>query len=64
MKRNELQLVLAFVALIILTFVMPFTVLKHVPAFSGGFTFFSLLAVAVLIYIVVYMAKSWKELLK
>ena len=64
MKRNELQLVLAFAVLIILTFVMPFTVLKHIPAFSGGFTFFSLLPVAVIIYIVIYMAKSWKELLK
>ena len=64
MKRNELQLVLAFAVLIILTFVMPFTVLKHISAFSGGFTFFSLLPVAVIIYIVIYMAKSWKELLK
>jgi len=64
MKRNELQLVLAFAVLIILTFVMPFTVLKHIPTFSGGFTFFSLVPVAVIIYIVIYMAKSWKELLK
>jgi len=64
MKRNELQLVLAFAVLIILTFVMPFTVLKHTPTFSGGFTFFSLVPVAVIIYIIIYMAKSWKELLK
>ena len=61
MKRNELQLVLAFVVLIILTFVMPFTVLKHTPTFSGGFTFFSLVPVAVIIYIVIYMTKSWNE---
>jgi len=64
MKRNELQLVLAFAVLIILTFVIPFTVLINTPTFSGGFTFFSLVPVAVIIYIVVYMAKSWKELLK
>jgi hypothetical protein len=63
-KRNELQLVLAFAVLIILTFVMPFTVLKNTPTFSGGFTFFSLVPVAVIIYIAIYMAKSWKELLK
>jgi len=44
MKRKELQLVLAFAVLIILTFVMPF--------------------VAVIIYVVIYMTKSWKELLK
>ena len=64
MKRNELQLVLAFAVLIILTFVMPFTILKNTPTFSGGFTFFSLVPVAVIIYIAIYMAKSWKELLK
>ena len=62
MRRSELQLVLVFVVLIVLTFVMPFAVFKHTPAFSGGFTFFSLLPVAVIIYIAVYMAKSWKEL--
>jgi hypothetical protein len=43
---------------------MPFAVLKYTPTFSGGFTFFSLLPVAVIIYIVIYMAKYWKELLK
>jgi hypothetical protein len=64
MKRNELQLVLAFVVLIILTFVMPFAVFRYTPTFSGGFTFFSLLPVAVIIYVVIYMAKYWKELLK
>ena len=64
MKRNELQLVLAFAVLIILTFVMPFTILKNTPTFSGGFTFFSLVPVAVIIYIAIYMAKSWKELFK
>ncbi len=64
MKRNELQLVLAFAVLIILTFVMPFTVLKNTPTFSGGFTFFLLVAVVVIIYVVIYMTKSWKELLK
>ena len=64
MKRNELQLLWAFAVLIILTFVMPFTVLKHTPTFSGGFTFFSLVPVATIIYIAIYMAKCWKELLK
>jgi len=64
MKRKELQLVLAFAVLIILTFVMPFAVLKYTTTFSGGFTFFSLVAVAVIIYVVIYMTKSWKELLK
>ena len=64
MKRNELQLALAFAVLIILTFVMPFVVFKHTSTFSGGFTFFSLVPVAVIIYIVIYMAKSWKGLLK
>ena len=64
MKRSELQLVLAFAILIILTFVMPFAVLKYTPTFSGGFTFFLLVPVAVIIYIVIYMTKSWKELLK
>ena len=64
MKRKELQLVLAFAVLIILTFVMPFAVLKYTPTFSGGFTFFLLVAVAVIIYVVIYMTKSWKELLK
>ena len=64
MRRSELQLVLAFVVLIILTFTIPFTVLKYTPTFSGGFTFFSLLPLAVIIYIVIYMAKYWKELLK
>jgi len=63
-KRNELQLVGAFAVLIILTFVMPFTVLKHTPTFGGGFTFFSLVPVAVIIYIAIYMSKSWKELFK
>ncbi len=64
MKGNELQLVWALVVLIILTFVMSFTVLKNTPTFSGGFTFFLLVPVATLIYIAIYMAKSWKELLK
>ena len=64
MKRSELQLVLAFAVLIILTFVMPFAVLKYTPTFSGGFTFFLLVAVAVIIYVVIYMTKSWKGLLK
>ena len=64
MKKNELQLVLAFVVLIILTFVIPFTVLKYAATFSGGFTFFLLLPVAVLIYVVIYMTQYWKELLK
>jgi len=64
MKGNELQLLWAFAVLIILTFVMPFTVLKHTPTFSGGFTFFSLVPVATIIYIAIYMAKCWKELLK
>jgi len=63
-KRSELQLVLAFAVLIILTFVMPFAVLKYTPTFSGGFTFFLLVPVAVIIYIIIYMTKSWKELLK
>jgi len=64
MRRSELQLFLTFAVLIILTFVLPFAVFKHTPAFSGGFTFFLLLAVAVIIYIAIYMAKSWKGLLK
>jgi len=64
MKGNELQLVWAFVTIIILTFVMPFAVLKYTPTFSGGFTFFSLVPVATIIYIAIYMAKSWKEMLK
>ena len=63
-KRRELQLVLALVVLITLTFVMPFTVLKEIPTFGGGFTFFLLLPVVVIIYIVIYMARYWKELLK
>jgi len=63
-KRSELQLVLAFVLLIILTFAIPFTVLKDTPTFGGGFTFFLLLPVAVIIYIVIYMAMYWKELFK
>ena len=62
MRRSELQLFWAFVVLIILTFVLPFAVFKHMPAFSGGFTFFLLLPLAVIIYIAIYMAKSWKEL--
>ena len=64
MKREELQLVLAFAVLIILTFVMPFAVFKHTSTFSGGFTFFLVVPVAVIIYIIIYMTKSWKELLK
>lgn len=64
MKRKELQLVLAFAVLVILTFVMPFAVLKYTTTFSGGFAFFLLVAVAVIIYVVIYMTKSWKELLK
>ena len=63
-KRNELQLLWALVVLIILTFVMPFTVLKYTATFSGGFTFFLLVPVATMIYITIYMAKSWKGLLK
>jgi len=63
-KRSELQLVLAFVLLIILTFTIPFTILKDIPTFGGGFTFFLLLPVAVIIYIVIYMAMYWKELFK
>jgi len=43
---------------------VPFAVLKHTAAFSGGFTFFLLVPVAVIIYVVIYMTKSWKELLK
>lgn len=64
MKGNELQLLWTFAAIIILTFVMPFTVLKYTPTFSGGFTFFLLVSVAAIIYITIYMTKSWKELLK
>lgn len=64
MKGNELQLVGALVVLIILTFVMPFAVLKNTPTFSGSFTFFLLVPVATIIYIAIYMAISWKELLK
>ena len=64
MKGNESQLIWAFVVLIILTFIVPFTVLKHTPTFSVGFTFFSLVPVATIIYIAIYMAKSWKGLLK
>lgn len=64
MKRNELQLVWALVVLIILTFVMPFAVFKHTATFSGGFTFFLLVSVATIIYIAIYMAISWKDLLK
>ena len=64
MKKSELQLALTFVLLIILTFVIPFTVLKDMPTFGGGFTFFLLLPLAVIIYIVIYMARYWKELLK
>ena len=64
MKREELQLVLAFAVLIILTFVMPFAVFKYTSTFSGGFTFFLVVPVAVIIYIIIYMTKSWKELLK
>ena len=64
MKGNELQLVGVLVMLIILTFVVSFAVLKHTPTFGGGFTFFSLVPVATIIYIAIYMAKSWKGLLK
>ena len=64
MKGNELQLVWALVVLIILTFVMPFAVLKNTPTFSGGFTFFLIVPVVTIIYIAIYMAISWKELLK
>ena len=64
MKGNELQLLWAFIAIIILTFVMPFAALKHTPTFSGGFTFFLLVPVATIIYIAIYMAKCWKEMLK
>ena len=64
MKGNELQLLWAFVAIIILTFVMPFAVFVNTPTFSGGFTFFLLVPVAAIIYIAIYMAKSWKEMLK
>ena len=64
MKGNELQLLWAFIAIIILTFVMPFAVLKYTPTFSGGFTFFLLVSVVTIIYIAIYMAKCWKEMLK
>ena len=64
MKKNEWQLVWAFVATIMLTFIMPFTVLKYTPTFSGGFIFFMLVSVAIIIYIAIYMARYWKELLK
>ncbi len=64
MRSNELQLVWALVVLIILTFVMSFTVLKNTATFSGGFTFFLLVSVVTIIYIAIYMAISWKELLK
>jgi len=64
MKGSELQLVWVLVAVIILTFIVPFTVLKYTPTFSGGFAFFSLVPVATIIYIAIYVAKSWKELLK
>ncbi len=64
MRSKELQLVWALVVLIILTFVMSFTVLKNTATFSGGFTFFLLVSVATIIFIAIYMAISWKELLK
>jgi len=64
MKGNELQLLWAFIAIIILTFVIPFAVLQHTPTFSGGFTFFLLVSVVTIIYIAIYMAKCWKEMLK
>ncbi|TET26503.1 MAG: hypothetical protein E3J67_01380 [Dehalococcoidia bacterium] len=64
MKARELQLILALVVLIILTFVMSFTVLKDTATFGGGFLFFLLVPVATIIYIAIYMTKSWKEHLK
>lgn len=64
MKGNELQLLWAFITIIILTFVIPFAVLQHTPTFSGGFTFFLLVSVVTIIYIAIYMAKCWKEMLK
>jgi hypothetical protein len=64
MKGNELQLLWAFIAIIIFTFVIPFAVLQHTPTFSGGFTFFLLVSVVTIIYIAIYMAKCWKEMLK
>ena len=64
MKGKELLLVWAFLVLIILTFVLPFTVFKHTATLSSGFTFFLLLPVVTLICIAIYMAKFWKELLK
>ncbi len=64
MKRSELQLVWAFAVIIVLTFVMSFAVLRHTPTFSGGFTFFLLVPVATIIFVAIYMAISWKELLK
>lgn len=64
MKLTELQLIWTFVVIIIITFVTPFVILKHTPTFSGGFTFFSLVALVTIIYIAIYMAKAWKELSK
>lgn len=64
MQREDLPLLWAWLLMLILVFVVPFAFLAGIPRFSGGFLFFTLLGIAQLIFVAVFAAKSWKEVLK
>ena len=57
---KDVSVLWVWVGAIAIYWTMALTVLRNTPTFSGGFTFFSLFALAVIIYIIIYMAKSWR----
>lgn len=64
MKREDLPLLWAWLIILVLIFVVPFAVLEHIPKFYGGVLFFTLIGIAQLIFVAVFVAKSWKGVLK
>lgn len=64
MKREDLPLLWAWLIILILIFVVPFAILAAIPKFYGGVLFFTLLGIAQLVFVAVFIAKSWKGVLK
>ncbi len=64
MQRKDLPLVGVWLLMLILVFVIPFVFLADIPRFSGGFLFYIILFIAQLVFVAVYITKSWKGVLK
>jgi len=59
MKIADLQIVGIFLLMVVLSYVLPFSVFRHVSTFVGGFLYFTLIPVLCLAYIVVYTKRRW-----